>query len=384
MRPSNAVMVKGTLGMRSVMLCSLAGVLFLSPAAALANDGFFAGSGSNVYPVENLDVRLVREVVTFDQIDTEEHVFAVSALLFFQNETADTVKGQVGFPDGGTSIHDLMIFVDGTRVDSLRFGTYTTADGTPSDNVYLFDMAFPPGKLATVLHNYLLAASWYNDGSSILPYAFRTGGLWRGSIGEAVFQYRLSHPLVSPQLRYAHKTLAGWDWTSRATGREGVWITSPLSEAEAGVDYTFDYVPGPRPTFTATFRDIDPTGDLGFWYNRGGGGGILVFSFAEIACKEAGLGMASGKGCYWELSRFLRDFEVTPELLACYDPSILRNLMYARRGYHFQNEGLNRLFYENEFFMPSSAPFDSTWFTRDEVRVIEELRRIEAQQSEAP
>jgi hypothetical protein len=358
------------LGIALVFLCVV--------QPALANDGFFAGSGSNIYPVRNLDVRLVREVVTFDQIDAEEHVFAVSALLFFQNETADAVRGQVGFPDAASRIQDLMVFVDGTRVENVRFGTYQTADGTHSNNVYLFDMAFPPGELTAVLHKYLLEASWYNDGSSHLPYILRTGGMWRGTIEEAVFQYRFSRPPVCLALSVAGRRLAGWDWTSRATGRKGEWITQPLDEAETGLNYSFDYVAGPRPTFTVTFREFQPTGDLRMVYNRSGGGGILIFSFAEFPCREADW------PCWHNMARFLHDLEVTDEVVSCYGPSLLRNLMYARRGYHFQNAELNRLFYENEFFFPSSAPFDSTWFTREEVRVIEELRRIEAQQAESP
>ena len=245
-------MTKQNLRVRDVVRWLAPGLLFLCVVCpSLANDGFFAGSGSNLYPLENLDVRLVREVVTFDQVDAEEHVFAVSALLFFRNETADTVKGKVGFPKGAANIQDLTVYVDGTRVDKVRYGTYQTADGTPSNrNVYLFNMAFPPGELTTILHKYLLEASWYNDGSSHLPYNLETGGMWRGTIEEAVFQYRFSRPPVCLALSIAGRRLAGWDWTSRATGRRGEWTTQPLDEAETGLNYSFDYVAGPRPAFT--------------------------------------------------------------------------------------------------------------------------------------
>jgi len=82
-------------------------LLFFCPAAGLANTGVFFGAGSQVIPIKNNDVQLVKECVSIKlRVDEEAGKWGtpffpradVEAEFILKNTTNQTVNLQVGFP----------------------------------------------------------------------------------------------------------------------------------------------------------------------------------------------------------------------------------------------------------------------------------------------
>jgi hypothetical protein len=342
-----------------VVPCTIWSSVFLS---AYADDAVYSGSGSSVYPIESTDIRLVREIVTFDQRSSGS--YSVSALLYFENQRDEMILERVGFPDAwGNTSADLLVFVDGVPAKEITTVS-AEADSSPRGDVHLFEVGFSPRGTTTILHQYSLAVSASSYGVRWIPYVFRTGSLWMDEIEEARFVYRFDHPPLGLGLTLGDQLLVGANWRG---WRE--WVAEPLDSSQVGFDYSFHYVPGPRPTFTIIFNDIEPTDDLALSYMFGGSG--AVENLSEIPCKEPGF------HCQSLLYRFMDSLQIERGLIDCYEPALLRKLIYARKGYRYSEPDLRAMFFESAILMPSSEPFVPSWISRREENIINKLKWME-------
>lgn len=352
---------------RAAALVFLFALAATCPDAALANDASVGGSGANIYPIDNADVRLVRETVRF--VETEPGVMLVTTAITFRNAKDREIRARVGFPvatmamfeeqdtqgfDGETLIDDFTTRVAGQAVktDLVK----TRIPGIWADAIYAFDAAFAPGVETVIEHRYRLKVSVGVPDRHWIPYVFRTGGRWAGKIESSEFIYEFgSRVLTHLEFVYGDAVLVGGG--IRPTGKR---------EKRAGLDVEAHYTGGPRPVLRVVMHDIEPKKDLELRYRAG-----LSYEAPELPAKG---GDERASECGEALSRFRETWAVTPELTACFEPDLLRNYVYASRGFAFTKADWDRMFYAKGYFLPSTAPFSESWLTASQKAAIEKLK----------
>ena len=336
--------------------------LLLSATPCPANDAAVGGSGAAVYPVENTQVRLVRELVVFDEVDKG---FAVTADLHFLNPGPAAASLRLGFPsryltegEGDPQVHDLAAWVDGqpAAVNKVQVGPEDALDDW-WEEVFLFEAAFPPATPVQLLHSYLISLGGDSMGGSFTQYILRTGEGWAGTIGESRVVFRFQRPPAGLQVRYA---------------AEPVEIV-PAAEAPSprGPAPVATYTPGPTPTLELLFRDFEPSGDVTLYWD---GEPFHALASAnqrpetDLACGYELLRWYKGvSGLGWSSNPLPGE-----EVLSCFEPDLLRNLIFASRGYAFSKPHWQQAF--QGLFPTSSDTFDAAWLTASETLAVEALK----------
>jgi len=182
-----------------LVLFALAAVL---PCHALANDAAFAGPASDLVPLKNTRVQMRSEHIVLEQPKPNARWKAVAIYRFF-NPRRKPVNLQVGFPEArcgpdeecagpnGAGFLNLVTTVRGKAV-KLRTGKVAAnTEWAPRvGKVWLFDVTFQPREEVKIVHKYEFYAGLDPYGSSI-TYVTRTGALWKGKIGLALFTIRV-------------------------------------------------------------------------------------------------------------------------------------------------------------------------------------------------
>ncbi len=335
-------------------------LLALTSPPALANDTAMGGSGAGVYPVESTKVRLVRELVIFQEVADS---FVVTADLHFRNETAKPVTLQLGFPartkvegDGDPEVHDLAIQIDGEPVTAHKVAlTLDESVDLPWEEIWLFEASFPPETEVQILHTYTLTTGGDSMGGQLTQYIFQTGKGWAGSIDKARFLFRFERPPIGLEMFYDGQRLP------------------PIGSDPAPGLPTQSYVAGPTPSYELVFEDIDPTGDLWLywdgqpWYTMVG---AAVGQDRLYDCLYPLKGWYGGlRGPGWAGSP-LPD----KELLGCFEPDWLRNLIFAARAYPFSKAQWQSAF--EGLFPPSALPYEDAWLNEKERMAVEALKGL--------
>ena len=77
----------------------------------------------------------------------------------------------------------------------------------------------------------------------------------------------------------------------------------------------------------------------------------------------------------------IKDYFVTPYvdegILRCFHPGVLKALILAGRGYHFDKPEIETFFYGEGYFMESHVPYDPEWLTPIEKSTIDLLSGME-------
>jgi len=335
----------------------IASALLALLPAALANDAAVGGSGAAIYPVGSTELRLVRELVLFQE---QGDSMLVTADLHFRNESARDLTVPVGFParasggwEGDPEVHDLGVWVDGepAPVERVAVDPATTLDGW-WEEVFLFEVRFPARADVQVLHSYRLTKGLDVVGTAFTQYILRTGRGWAGSIGEARFVFRFARPPAGLKVGYADRELALRD--GGEPGRRGRPAAS--------------YVAGPTPTLELRFEDFEPAGDL--WLSWGGDPFLELPARADPEQVDVPC-FIQLQGWYAELARTGHRAAALPGpgLLACYEPGLLRELLLVARGQapSAWREALTGRFPE------SALPYDPAWLSEAETLAIEAL-----------
>lgn len=353
---------------RTAALVLLIAIAATCPGAARANDASVGGSGANIYPIDNADVQLVRETIRF--VETEPGVMLVTTALTFRNAGEREIRARIGFPVATTAMfedQDTQGFGGETLIDDFttRVGGHavktdlvkTRIEGIWADAVYAFDAAFAPGVETVIEHRYRLKVSVGVPDRHWIRYVFRTGGRWAGKIELSEFIYEFG-PSVPTHLEFVYGDSVLVGGGIRPTGKR---------EKRAGLDVEAHYTGGPRPLLRVVMHDIEPKKDLELRYRDG-----WTYEAADFPAKVVG---DEQKGeCGGVLSEFRDNWKVAGKLTDCFEADLLRNYVYASRGYAFTKMEWDRMFYGKGHFLPSTAPFSEAWLTPAQRAAIEKLK----------
>jgi hypothetical protein len=332
----------------------------LAATPSIANDTAMGGSGAGVYPVESTAVRLVRELVVFQEVADS---FSVTADLHFRNDTDQPVTLQLGFPartkvegDGDPEVHDLAIWVDGAPATAHKVAlSQEESAEIPWEEIWLFEASFPARAELQILHTYSLTTGGDSMGGRLTQYIFRTGQGWAGRIEQARFVFRFERPPMGLQVHYDNQ------------------ILPPLGTPPVPGKPKQGYVAGPSPSYELLFEDVEPSGDLWVYWD-----GQPWYELAGSAVDSERL-----YDCLYPLTTWYRGLRgpgwvgsPLPDqaLLACYEADWLRNLIFAARGYPFTKPAWQQAF--GGRFPPSELPFEEAWLNEKERLAVEALRGL--------
>jgi len=335
-------------------------LLTLASAPVHANDTAIGGSGAGVYPVETTAVRLVRELVVFQEVADS---FSVTADLHFRNDTDKPITLQLGFPartkvegDGDPDVHDLAVWVDGAPTTAHRVAlTQDESVDIPWEEIFIFEARFPAKSDVQILHTYSLTTGGDSMGGRLTQYIFQTGKGWAGTIDQARFVFRFERPPMGLQMNYADQKLP------------------PLGTAPAPGQPTQSYVGGPTPTYELLFEGVEPAGDLWLYWD---GQPWYELVGATVSTEQH-------YDCIWPLMNWYRGLRGAPwassplpnqDLLACFEPDWLRNLVYAARGYPFTKPSWQQAF--GGRFPPSALPYEDAWLNKQERLAVDALKGL--------
>jgi hypothetical protein len=335
-------------------------LLAIAAPPSQANDTAMGGSGAGVYPVESTAVRLVRELVIFQQLSDS---FVVSADLHFRNETSKPVTLQLGFPartkvegDGDPEVHDLAIHIDGEPVTAHKVAlSQEESVELPWEEIWLFEARFPAQAEVQILHTYTLTTGADSMGGQLTQYIFQTGKGWAGTIDQARFLFRFERPPAGLEMFYAGQRLP------------------PLGAAPSPGQPTQSYVAGPTPTYELVFEGVEPTGDLWLYWGGQPWHGAAAAAVGPDRLYDCLYPLKSWydglRGPGWAGSP-LPD----QELLGCYGADWLRNLIFASRAYPFTKPRWQAAF--DGLFPPSDLPWEDGWLNEKERLAVEALKGI--------
>jgi hypothetical protein len=354
-------------------------VACLLPTAALANDGVVNELGTGIAPLNATEVRLEREVVVFTEVGRR---FAVTADLHFRNPTKKTQTLRLGFPadyeqwgDGDSFIADLAVWVDGTPAALKLVPVGAPLGDQPQawTRMYTFEVTFPPDKEVQILHQYTIAPAGDSMAHDYLTYVFVTGATWGGTVGEARFVFRFDRPPIRPRLSLGSHFVAGVPRDGKETAHLDSVRCAVPGEAGGTVASSchYEYVAGPTPTLSLVLRDVEPKADVQLQW----GGVDALNGVPQIGDDQYGC-VYSLISLHRSLSPALDWPEIGVELKECYDPAVVRNFLFAGRGYAFTSDRYRKMFYG--VFHTSDAAFDATWMSGRENWMIEQLKGLES------
>jgi len=215
--------------------------VLLVPFAVQDNDGVFYGSGGAVVPSRSTHVRMVAEEVILD-MTTPREVHGTCIFVFENTGPTDTLL--VGFPDFApqdesgrpppdqpSAIRDLLVTVDGERVETrdvpvraLPAAGFETAVPEPGyDRAHVWPCVFEAGETRVLRTEYRHVPSATVWDGTVIPYVLTTGASWAGTVGKVVVRLRPG-PL---RVKYAYYPEC-WTWT----GEEYVWVASELEPSQ--------------------------------------------------------------------------------------------------------------------------------------------------------
>ena len=361
---------------------TVAAVLFaclLLPASALANDGVVNELGTGIAPLNATDVRLEREVVVFTEVGGR---FAVTADLHFRNPGEAPQTLRLGFPadyetwgDGDPFIADLAVWVDGQPAALKLVPVEASLGEQPQawTRMYTFEVSFPPGQEVQILHQYTIAPGGDSMAFDYLTYVFVTGATWGGTVGEARFVFRFDRPPIRPRLSLGQHFVAGVPRDGEETAHlDSVRCAVPAAAGgSASSSCHYEYVAGPTPTLSLVLRDVEPKADVQLQW-----GGIEALAGVPHLGDDR-------YGCVHSLFSLHRSLaqdrgwpEIRPEVLECYDPAVVRNFLFAARGYPHTSERYKTMF--EGIFHASDVPFAGAWMSGRETWMIDLLKGLEA------
>lgn len=323
--------MKTATALLSLVLCQS-----LLSTPALANDSTFGGAASDLVPLEEARVRMVREDILVEYRRQRWHV---TARYVFENLTEKDVRLQVGFPeyrcqDDDQDCHNapfenLRTEIDGKEV-AHRQGTLTKDHAWKPHLgvVWLYDVTFPARKEVHVLHTYSVASGSDVEGNQFTTYVTRTGALWAGTIGHARFTFRLpatAHTVIVPK---------------------GIALKSlELVDPEG---------PAPYVEVVCEQTNWNPSGDLDILFNDG-----VPLAMARLGAEaRERSGLRAEDLCPpWDE----RENATPAQRQMCV------NDQYAVAGYPFQRKTLQSYYYGDPFPWrkePSPWSPDETWYVR--------------------
>ena len=375
---------------RSIMthlLSWLACALVLSHGYASANDGTFAGEGSNIFPLTETEIRMERENLSFK---VRDKVAYVSVRFEFLNPGSEAKDLSVGFvapgyagdmpgPANECPVRGFKTMVDGRIIPwnlLVRESSCDTCklfepdkfdyDEMPHfgpDFVFLATIRFRPG-ITVVTHSYQYAASVSVDDLEKYFYRLTTGAGWaKGTIGNIEIDIDMGDNCVF----WISDIGPSFEWTVIGSG------TIPMDT----IFTMYDKTPARLVSIQQGFvrlkaKELHPTDNLSFGID-----GILG---GRDCCSDPEYQDAFTDIQIWLRSsqRLERQFGHELEIYAQEHLMLMRNMVYALQGYMFTNKDLQAGFQRCKWYIPDpNVTMDTIVLTEREKHMIEQILAAE-------
>ena len=325
-----------------IILLSLLSVISMLSSLVYGNGATFGGSGQVVFPLNSHDIELSYEQVYIyfnDSIDVDCY--------FHLKNYGPIQEVQIGFPD------NRVIWGDDIRTITVRDLTtseqpqVTKKDATGYEKVFLWKTKFNSGELKIINVKYSFEVSWSSaEPYSKFGYILKTGALWRGVIKKAdfyiKFKQEIPHPciLASPHNYLYTKDRLEWHFNNIEPDFNLEIKIFPRDNEKI---YEFMYFP-----YQADLDD-DYLWDEVFYVSD------------EFAPGEP----EKNNPNYVEWVKY--QLIILPEI---------RNEIYARHGYIFQEQKCKELFNKKSWYKPNSS-FSYEMFNLVEKRNINYIIELE-------
>ncbi|MBW2260650.1 MAG: DUF4424 family protein [Deltaproteobacteria bacterium] len=179
-------------------------IVTLLPGGAQANLIAYSGESGSIMPVDDVGVEMIDERLVLHESGK------VKATYTFWNTSGKERTLLVGFPvlhgsemtDEGektVSVQKFRATVNGETVEHRSETPKCPAAGEGChDEVYVFDVTFPPKQNVTVKCTYTQPPSRWSTSGSYLSFILETGKGWKGDIGNFNLYVSIPHPVCSP------------------------------------------------------------------------------------------------------------------------------------------------------------------------------------------
>lgn len=352
-------------------------IFFLS-TFSMANDGVYTTSGSNIYPIKESHIKILSEQLSFKVRDQRTDVFVKFKFL---NPASETRRLKVGFqaPSSSGDVNDAICntpqisgFKTQLENEFIAYNLYAAecetcelkdtsqiyfAQSNPGVFVYLFDIEFKPG-VTEVSHSYSFPASSGNLVEEIYNYILTTGSKWAGgTIGD----FELSIDMGENAYFYVSDIFGdSAEWSIIGTGK-----VTDLYATELGYGSPQRMVRTVDGFLRIKSSDFNPQSNLEFGVLRRSG-----FSSWGTDKGSSSFEVRSVLLTYPDNPSVLDNDKLTPE-----DLRIIRNTIYAQKGYLFKNKELREYFSEFQWYMPDpNLKQESIEFSSTEIELLERIK----------
>lgn len=292
--------------------------------------------GNTVIPVQQDDIRLIKEVVNVENASTVNAVFA------FENTTQKEVNLQMGFPftrdteptieyKVGSVDKNFVIKIDGKESPTTKKNVTENIKlkiGSEYDFMYVWLITFRPKEKKIIECRYNV--QWSDDLglSGSFVYITKTGALWKGTIKEANFYIELDDVLYR-------------------------WLNSN--------EYSFEISPKGykinNKIIEWYFRNWEPRENISIRYYR-------LLQDEDPAVVETITGLFrfktkyEGNIRYYTIEDLKRKKTGTEDVYDKFYVKVLRNEIFARHGKTFKSENLQRVFNNQSWYKQNPSYSD--------------------------
>jgi hypothetical protein len=330
--------------------------LFALATPALANDGEFYGEGATVYPINNADISMDKEVLRIEQMGPPGdyvHHWQITVDYVFRNTSAKAVTVQMGFPEKcqrlvddfdaiennegpwckQPAIRDFIAEVDGRRakvtVKTPKEGEPGALKGQSFDRIHTFKVKFAPGQVKKIHHTYAHNGAITSPFTSHVDYITATGALWKGAIKDFDFTVVIKQDFA------------------RVKQRQFDGNPFPAPTSKQAVDG--------QTHWRWQLKDFEPKGNPALELSEPG------------SIKR--LGMV-------ENLRLKYDTAASLDALSKAELKILRNTVYAAYGYRFKSKALQAHFAAQPWYRPR-ADYDAAWVSTWNLKFVQQVKKAE-------
>jgi hypothetical protein len=339
-------------------------LLGIPNVSVYANGGSFGRLGEVVFPLEDRDIKMVSErIIGNGGQDSHE----VNCEFTFLNLTDELKKIEIGFPIHGLvsalyenkksediTDRDILVIVDGKKVSvDLRAGMSNPKLnlGGAYPLVFVFPVEFGPHERKKVkirYHTWYFSADDDVIATRSFIYVTKTGALWSGNIENAEFSFALpgDYSLYAPALIHVYGKPGGY----KIVGGRILW----------------------------SFKDWKPKEEISINVQIGHLQNLLGLEMGRSLEAREYVGdrkLYSKNDLVYSPKREYYDTPVEVILKAAY-LWVLRNEIYARRGYKFGNPVLAEFFSEFAWYAPKKT-FSDSGFSSIERKNLEFIKQQE-------
>ncbi|MBP7514954.1 MAG: YARHG domain-containing protein [Flavobacteriales bacterium] len=366
-------------------ICFLVALLILN-AAGLANDGAYLSRGGAIYPMKETRIAMKKEFLSFT---CSGDVATVQVLFEFNNPDSVARKLLVGFqaPSGhgdvsdslmqASRIRDLKVMVDGKLLPITlkaadcedcplgEISSFKFHGDSPGIYVYLFEVTFRPG-ITRVQHSYDFTASSNVVFDRMFNYILTTGSKWAHS---AIGDFTLEIDMGKDQYFYVSDVFGkSAEWSIVGTGQVTGHVFGYNDDINMD-DINCRMVRTLSGELRIDAKNFAPKNNIEFGVSHS-------LSFFGIPLEgPTGLSEQAHVALAY-VTLDMTNFRVEP--LTKEDLRMVRNTIYARHGYTFQDKDL-RAFYErfNWYIPDPNLENVVQQLTTEEHRLISEIVALE-------